>query len=209
MKFLPRWFLVLIPLAGALVSLRAAEPAAEKVLFDGKTLDGWVVESNGQFSVENGLLRVNRGTGWLRSVDTYGDFTLILEFRFLEPKANSGIFVRTLAASRKDANGWPENGYQVQCMDTFEGDHPLGTLILYGAPPFEQKIDAEALKKAYKPTGEWHHEEIICRGETLSVVLNGFSVTKVTNVKNLTGHIGIQGEKGLLEFRKITVKTSR
>jgi len=206
MKLLTRLFLVLIPFIGALASLNASEAEVEKVLFDGKTLDGWVVESNGQFSVENGLLRVNRGTGWLRSAATYGDFTLTLEFRFLEPKANSGIFVRSSAASRTDAGGWPVNGYQVQCMDTIEGEHPLGTLILYGAPPFEQKIDAEALKKAYKPAGEWHHEEIICRGETLSVVLNGFTVTQVTSIKNPTGHIGIQGEKGLLEFRKITVK---
>ena len=36
-------------------------------------------------------------------------------------------------------------------MDTIEGDHPLGTLILYGAPPFEQKVDTDALKKPTSP----------------------------------------------------------
>ncbi len=32
-------------------------------LFNGKNLDGWVIENNAQFSVRDGLLAVNRGTG--------------------------------------------------------------------------------------------------------------------------------------------------
>jgi hypothetical protein len=30
-------------------------------------------------------------------------------------------------------------------------------------------------------------------------------ITTATSIKNLTGHIGIQGELGLLEFRRIEV----
>ena len=76
-------------------------------------------------------------------------------------------------------------------------------MLPYGAPPFEHKSDLEALKKAYKPAGEWHTFEITAKGETLEVKLNDVLVTTASNIKNGEGHIGIQGEHGLLEFRRI------
>lgn len=203
MKKIPLLLAFVVSLGFSVSKLAAAEVVT---LFDGKNLDAWVNENNGQFSVVDGLLKVNRGTGWLRSKETFGDFTLVMEFRFLEAEANSGIFVRTGSTSNDDANGWPNNGYQVQCMDALEVDHPLGTLIPYGAPEFKQEYDMDALKSAYKPAGEWHLYEITCLGETLSVKLNGVLVTTATSILNLDGHVGIQGEHGLLEFRKIEVK---
>ena len=177
---------------------------ATTALFNGRNLDGWDIVNDGQFSVEDGVLKVNRGTGWLRSDATFGDFVLTMEFRFLEEGANSGIFVRTGPTSNDDENGWPNNGYQVQCMDTLTGT-PLAHLIPYGAPPFEHHSDIDALKSAYKPAGEWHTYDIKAEGEHLTVHLNGVLITTATSIKNLTGHIGIQGEHGLLEFRKIEV----
>ena len=174
-------------------------------LFNGANLDNWVIENDGQFSVEDGVLKVNHGTGWLRSAGVFSDFTLVMEFRFLEAEANSGIFVRTGPTSHDDENGWPNNGYQVQCMDTITGRAPLATIIPYGAPPFEHQSDLAALAKAYKPLGQWQTYEITCISETLEVKLNGKRITTATNIKNLKGHIGIQAEHGLLEFRKIEV----
>ena len=177
---------------------------ATTALFNGRNLDGWDIVNDGQFSVGDGVLTVNRGTGWLRSDATFGDFVLTMEFRFLEEGANSGIFVRTGPTSNDDENGWPNNGYQVQCMDTLTGT-PLAHLIPYGAPPFEHHSDIDALKRAYKPAGEWHTYDIKAEGENLTVHLNGVLITTATSIKRLTGHIGIQGEHGLLEFRKIEV----
>ena len=176
-------------------------------LFNGQDLDGWEIVNNGQFSVEDGILKLDRGTGWLRSSETFGDFVLTMEFRFLEEEANSGIFVRTGPTSRDDDRGYPDNGYQIQCMDIITGDgNLLGQMIPYGAPPFEHEFDIEALKEAYNPTGEWQTFEITAEGENLSVRLNRVLITTATSIKNLTGHIGIQGERGLLEFRKIEVE---
>ena len=178
-------------------------------LFNGKNLDGWVIENNGQFSVQNGLLVVNKGTGWLRSEEEYGDFVFKMDFRFLEKEANSGIFVRTGPTSKKDENGWPDNGYQVQCMDTIGGTRPCATMIPYGAPPFQHESDLETLAKVFRPTGQWNCYEIMCVGEELSVKLNGALVTKAHSIKNLRGHIGIQAEHGRLELRNLCVKTIR
>tara|TARA_B100001167_G_scaffold132896_1_gene83680 strand:- start:520 stop:1137 length:618 start_codon:yes stop_codon:yes gene_type:complete len=192
----------LVLLIGYLPTVTSAE---EIKLFNGTNLDGWTIINNGQFSVEDGVLKINRGTGWLRSNDTFADFVLTMEFRFLEEGANSGIFVRTGPTSADNENGWPNDGYQVQCMDTLTGT-PLAHLIPYGAPPFDHQSDIDALKRAYKPAGEWHTYEIKADGEQLWVSLNGELITTATSIKNLRGHIGIQGELGLLEFRKISVE---
>ena len=131
------------------------------------------------------------------------DFTLVLEFRFLEEGANSGIFIRTLAESVDDENGWPANGYQVQCRDTVEGQYPLGALIPYGGPESKDVSDIEAIKKAYRPTGEWNRFVIHCEDDLLTVILNGTVVTRSQGIGNSPGHVGIQGENGLLEFRRV------
>ena len=196
----PSRLIVALLLLSSSAFLSAATP-----LFNGKDLTGWTIENNGQFSVANGLLKVNRGTGWLRSHKTYADYTLVLEVRFLETGANSGVFVRTGPTSNDDENGWPNNGYQVQCRDTTEGNYPLGGLIPYGAPDFQSTIFNDAVNAAYLPTGEWNTLEITARDETISIKLNGVEVCAATEIKNRSGYIGIQGELGLLEFRKIEI----
>ena len=191
---------LLLPCAGLLF---AATP-----LFNGKDLSGWTIINDGQFSVKDGNLLVNRGTGWLRSNQTYADYILVLEVRFLEQGANSGVFVRTGPTSNDDANGWPNNGYQVQCRDTTEGNYPLGGIIPYGAPEYQSTIHHDAVTAAYRPTGEWNTLKIIAIGDTLTVLLNGTEVCAATDIKNRSGHIGIQGELGLLEFRKIEITSA-
>jgi hypothetical protein len=180
--------------------------AASVPLFNGHNLEGWVIENNGLFSAQEGRLVVNKGVGWLRSEDTFGDMILEMDFRFLEEGANSGIFVRTGETSRDDDNGWPDNGYQVQCMDNIEKMPALGTMIPYGAPPFTHHSDLEALRRAYRPTGQWNHYQITCRGEDLTVKLNNTLITTAQQIKNHRGHVGIQAEHGHLEFRNIQVQ---
>jgi len=199
MRPIPRRLFFFLVLCSSL-PLSAATP-----LFNGQDLSGWTIENNGQFFVKDGLLSVNRGTGWLRSNETYGDYVLVLEFRFLEKGANSGVFVRTAPTSHDDENGWPNHGYQVQCRDSTEGDYPLGALIPYGAPEFRSTIFNEAVQAAYHPTGDWNTLEITAHGETVGIKLNGTEVCAATSIKNHSGHIGLQGELGLLEFRRIEI----
>jgi len=203
---------IMVTLAGVTLFLGCAGPDMDAhkgsyvSLFNGRNLDGWVIENNANFSVQNGMLVLNKGTGWLRSEEDFGDFVLEMDFRFLEEGANSGIFVRTGPTSAKDENGWPDNGYQVQCKDTATEELALGTMIPYGAPPFKHESDRDAIARAYRPTTQWNHYEITCKGEELSVKLNGTLVTTATDIKNLRGHIGIQAEHGHLEFRNIRIR---
>jgi hypothetical protein len=198
--------LLLAALAGWIAQAAGASPGMQfSPLFDGESLNGWTIENNGRFSVREGVLLVDQGTGWLRSDREFGDFKLVMEFRFLEEGANSGVFVRTAASSHEDENGWPDNGYQIQCMDTLEGDYPLGALIPYGAEVESFQSDPAALRRAYRPAGNWHRYEIVCSGGSMTVKLNGALVTTVIGMEKRAGHVGIQGENGLLEFRRIDI----
>ncbi len=203
----PRYPLVLLALftLSALPGARADHHQAT-ALFNGKDLSNWSIQNHGQFSVQDGLLHVNRGTGWLRSDKTYGDFTLTLEVRFDEARANSGIFIRTAPTSHADENGWPDNGFQVQCMDTAEGENPIGALIEYGAGPFEELFNHATIAGALKPAGEWNTLEITCEGDRVTTHLNGTLILYAQGLSRPTGHIGIQGEKGLLCFRRIEIE---
>jgi hypothetical protein len=187
------------------LSLSAAHHKKTIQVFNGQNLDGWSIEGGGQFSVADGMLKVNRGTGWLRSDATFGDFVLVMEFRFLEDGANSGIFVRTSETSNKEEGLWPTSRYQVQCMNNLEGANPLGYIFPHNVPEVQFLYDLEAVKAAYKPTGEWLRYEITVRGDRLTTKLNGKLINVVTDISMPSGHIGIQGEDGLLEFRKIEV----
>lgn len=185
---------------------RAAAEAADLFAFNGRDLTGFTNQNHGNFSVQDGAIVVDHGTGWLRSDATFGDFQLLVEVRFDEPQANSGIFVRTGPTSHSDDNGWPDQGYQVQCMDTAGGEHPLGTLINYGGSDFDQVFDPAIIAAVIHPTGDWNLLDIICRGDRLAVRLNGTLITLVQGIARPTGHVGIQGEHGALHVRKFVVR---
>jgi hypothetical protein len=192
-----------------------AEQTTEFVqLFDGTSLTGWTVEnSDGKnFSVTDGVLRVEGPQGWLRSTARYGDFVLRAEFRFLTDNADSGIFVRAPdAPTNIFIRGWPGNAYQVQIrnMATNQTDNPLWIGHLYRhrvSAPGETTYDKDAARTAFRPTGEWQNIEVTVRADTLAVVLNGAATTRASGLVNLQGHIGIQGETGTVEFRSIQVR---
>jgi hypothetical protein len=180
-------------------------------LFDG-SLNGWVVENQtqGRFSVADGLLRVEGPDGWLRTEAQYGDFGLHVEWRFVTPDADSGIFLRAPGPpSNVFIRGWPANAYQVQVRDLSRNrtTNPLwiGNLYRHRVPPGETTFDAEAAAGAVRPPGEWQAMDIEVTGERLTVALNGVPVTTATGLVNPRGYIGIQAETGVLEYRALEI----
>jgi hypothetical protein len=177
-------------------------------LFDG-TLEGWTIENTeaGNFSVRDGMLRVEAPNGWLRSQREYGDFTLRAEFRFATDDADSGIFVRA-AGDAPFMRGWPNNSYQVQIRNPATASRfpPVGGIFRHGTAPGETTFDAAAVEKLARPTGEWQSLEIDVIGSVLVVRFNGTEVTRAENIANARGAIGLQGEVGAVEFRSIEIR---
>jgi hypothetical protein len=194
-------------LAGAQV------PEGFVALFNGTNLDGWVVENSttNNFTVADGVLRVEGPQGWLRSAQQYGDFSLRVEVRFLTPDADSGVFLRAPGpASNVFIRGWPANAYQVQMRDMSVNrtTNPFwaGNLYRHRVAPGQTSFAADAAIEAVRPTGEWQLFEIEAAGDRIQARLNGVAVLDAAGIVNPRGFIGIQGETGTLEYRRIDIR---
>lgn len=98
---------------------RSHTPASNEaplVIFDGQTLNGWIVRGGkASFTVEDGCIvgrtAPNQPNTFLCTEADYGDFILTLEF-LVDPRLNSGIQIRS--ASDPDLHGGRVRGYQVE-----------------------------------------------------------------------------------------------
>ena len=162
-------------------------------LFDGKSLKGWIIMNGGKFEAKNGTIKLSGGSGWLRSAEEYDDFILRLEVRWLKPKQDSGIFLR----ATKEGSNWPKRRYEVQC------ENSPRIARIFGAP---HKRDVPLAAKTLKDSKQWNSYEIRCVKTRCEVKLNGQLVTTSDGFKRLKGYIGLQGERGHLEFRNIRIK---
>ncbi|GAB6165699.1 hypothetical protein JCM19992_16990 [Thermostilla marina] len=179
------------------------------LLFDGKTLDGWIGDTKG-YVVENGAIVCKPG-GNLYTEKEYADFVFRFEFK-LTPGANNGIGIRTPTGC--DA---AYCGMEIQVLDnTSERYKNLQPYqyhgSIYGVVP--------AKRGFLKPVGEWNEEEIRCDGPHITVTLNGTvivdaDISKITETMDhrdhpglhrKSGHIGFLGHGSRVEFRNIRIK---
>lgn len=185
-------------------SLTPAEREAGWVaLFDGKTLNGWIVTGSNKkgWKVEDGVITWGgRGGGYLRTIDRYDDFILTLDWRIQE-NGNSGIMLRAPRANRAS-----KIGFEFQLM----GDHgkapdKQGTAAIYSVKPPKEN--------ASKPHGEWNHVEIHANGPHVKALLNGTVVQDVNfdeveelSVRLREGFIALQDHGRFVEFKNIRIK---
>ena len=147
-----------------------------------------------KFVAEDGVIKLNGGRGWLRSDKEYADFILRLELRFMKPKQDGGVFLR----SSKEGKNWPDRKYEVQC------ENSLRMAKIFGA---EHALNVELAQKALKPDGGWNEYEIKLVKSNIEVRLNGELVSTSDNTNKLTrGYLGLQGESGFHEYRNIRIK---
>jgi hypothetical protein len=176
---------------------QAADQDGAVSLFDGKTLDGWNLMNGAKFSVEDGVIKLNGGSGWLRSDKEYSDFVLRLELRFMKPKQDGGVFMRASMAGGE----WPDERWEVQCENT----RRMAKLFGPEDDP-EHKRNIDLTQKVLKPDGEWNQYEIKLVGPSIEVRLNGELVTTSDDLGAYTrGYIGLQGEGGIHEYRNIRI----
>jgi len=192
--------IVLAVVASHVVSTSSVSWAGEKAeegfvsLFDGKTLDGWHLMNGAKFVVEDGVLKHDLGMGWLRSEKQYADFILRLEFRFLKPKQDGGVFLRSV----KEGDNWPSQKYEIQIENTRR------MAMIFGA---KHDLDADLVAKVLKPDGEWNEYDIKIVGPRIEVRLNGQLVSSSNSAEALKrGYLGLQAENGSHEYRNIRIK---
>ena len=158
-------------LTGAENVLTAEEKAQGwLLLFDGRTLDGWMTSSGkpSQAPVEQESINPHKCGGYMMvHTQQWSNFALSLDFK-ISQGCNSGIFVRTASLTPRPGLDVGFNGIEIAIDDTRgAGYHDPGALYDLVKP----------LRNAMKPAGEWNQAVITCEGSLISVVLNGALVT--------------------------------
>lgn len=192
----------LVIVATVTVTAAWAAEADFSSLFDGKTLNGWVPEHTDRFSIRDGAIFDDGGTGWLRSAQVFKDFEFQAEYRALKKGADSGVFFRAAAQSTSQPPYWPVKGYQLQIIDADSNLQIFG----HGTPPPRYDRKTEVLRSVMKGPGEWQKLTLKVVGKHAEVTLNDKRVT-ISDAINLNeGCIGLQGEQGQFEWRALRVR---
>ncbi len=175
-----------------------------KLLFDGKSMDGWTYrrpDGNKSWSVQRGILCNVLAPGAhgtdIYSTGKYKDFIVRYEYQ-VPPGSNSGFYLR--------------GRYEIQIFDNSNKDgHEKG---LNGDIYNVASCAIPAIRKA----GQWQQVEARMIGNKITVILNGVTVHKDVVVEHGTGShlddnvaepgpILLQGDHGSVAFRNIRIKT--
>jgi len=184
--------LLLTGFAALSYSPQASSESGWVTLFDGKTLDNFNKIGDANWRVEDGAIVADKGNGFLVSKNSYADYQIRAEF-WVEPDANSGIFIRCADPEKVTA----ENAYEVNIWD-MRPDPSYGT----GAIVNVAKVDPMP-----KAGGKWNVYEITAKGPKFTVTLNGTkTVDGAEDAKFASGRIALQYGAGVVKFRKVQVK---
>lgn len=180
-------------------------------LYNGLDLTGW--ETTGNWLPQDDgsvMIKPRPGEkGWTRydmylwTPRTYKDFILDLEYQY-PPGGNSGVYFRV-----KDRKDPVSTGIEVQILDSSKKtgemthhDHG-GVIATQGAS-----------KNMSKAPNEWNRMIVTCKGNHLTVELNGEQIIDIQlnegamKDRPMEGYIGLQdhGEPNNLKFRHIRIK---
>ncbi|HZV20002.1 MAG TPA: DUF1080 domain-containing protein [Hyphomicrobiales bacterium] len=166
-------------------------------LFDGKNLDQWNTIGDANWRLEGGLVVADKGSGFLVSKGSYGDFQVKAEF-WVNDDANSGIFIRCADPQKVDS----KTCYEVNVYDKRpEPEYGTGAIV-----------DVAKVVPMPKAGGKWNTYEITAQGDHLVVVLNGVKTVDVRDSKHKNGVLGLQygqgvvKDAGVVKFRKVEIK---
>ena len=184
---------VLIALAALWHTNQASSQNAGWItLFDGQHLDQWDQIGNANWMLIDGEVQAYSGNGYLVSKTSYTDFEIKAEF-WVDPKANSGIFIRCSDPTKVTA----ENCYEVNIFDE-RPDPTFGTGAI---------VNVAKVVPMPKAADKWNTYEIVAKGPKFTVTLNGQkTVDGAEDAKLPSGRIALQYGAGVVKFRRVQIK---
>ena len=202
----------LFAVAISLVPLHAADDGFV-ALFDGKTLNGWKNPYTwGEAVVVNGEIHLKGDKKWfLVTEKNFADFVFEGEVKIPGGKANSGFVFRAHVEPGKVF------GYQAEVDGDAKRNWSGGLYDEGRRKWFISPIntDAESVAAFRKRAGDtfkrdgWNQYRITCKGNKITIEVNGVVTTDIEDNEDASGPIGIQhhGEKGqTYMFRNLRIK---
>ncbi len=176
-------------------------------LFNGKNLDNWIfklkdpaVSAKEVFTVKDGVILIKGNPfGYMRTKNPYSDYQLHVEWRWPSEATNSGVFVH---AQLPDTI-WP------RCIECQLQAGNAGDFICANGTDMNERTDKskknvkKLTQSSEKPVGDWNAMEVVCRANTIEVVVNGVLQNRATGVSENSGYICLQSEGKDIEFRNV------
>jgi hypothetical protein len=196
---------MLIAFSAVLLIASADDAERGKLLFDGKSLSGWVQRGGkANYRVEDGCIVgtsvPNTPNSFLCTEKKYKDFVLELEFK-VDPALNSGVQIRshfvkegqTVESAGKKIKGGQGGrvfGYQVE-IDPAPRAFTGGIYDEGRRAWLADLKENEPARRAFKG-GEWNKLRIECRGPSIRTWINGVKAADLTDDVDPKGFIALQ-----------------
>jgi len=188
-------------------------------LFNGENLDNWSifvssedVEPGDLFWVKDGVINTTgKPHGYIRTIETYNNFKLHVEWRWVEEPTNSGVLIHVQGEDRI----WP---LSIECQ-LQNGN--AGDLVLIGKGSGVTVNDSTSLvtseenrymtlKKfeevSENPSGEWNSYDISSEDGNIRVVVNGVLQHVGSDMTLTEGNILLQSEGSPMQFRNVSLE---
>ncbi len=142
------------------------------LLFDGKTLNGWITSSfkPSLVPVDNGCINPHKCGGYMMMPEKiWSNFVLSLDYK-TSKDCNSGVLLRAYPLIDVPGQGVGYHAIEMQ-IEEKEATGYYATGALYDLVPVHKKVG--------KPVGEWNHAEITCNKNLVNVIINGEEVSRM------------------------------
>jgi hypothetical protein len=197
-----------------------------KLLFDGKTTEGWrnyKKESiSDKWQVRDGALTLPTGGGGdIITKEQFDSYELVLDWK-ISPGGNSGLMFHVT----EEGNTPWKTGPEIQIQDNVEGHDPqkAGWLYQLYEPPKEPKTGKPI--DATRPAGEWNTLRVVLNGSRGEIHMNGVKYAqfemwgddwnqRIARSKFARepgfgqarkGHIALQDHGDVVAFRNIKIR---
>jgi 3-keto-disaccharide hydrolase len=182
--------------AAAATVIVAAMPAVVAHAADmtdmlGKDLEQWNQLGDANWTLTDGVVAADSGSGFLVSKETFDNFELTLEF-YPGPDTNSGVFSR--CANPDEITD--QTCYEANIFDKRPDQTGRTGGIPNVAAPTEV-IDSE---------GQWNSYHITMDGSHITIKLNDVLTVNVESDKLASGPIALQYAAGSIKFRNVQIR---
>ena len=205
--------------------LLAESPTKSADLLNGKDLAAWElvtlpatpadIATVCKYSADGSLAVAGKPVSYLATKVSYENYLLHAEWRWpanAAKNSNGGVLLH-IATGPTNNTAWPVC-FQMQLKLARAGD-----MLPMNDAKFAEKLSTapgaktpqldRASESSEKPLGEWNTCDILCRGDTIEVLVNGVRQNKITGCAPAAGKIGFQLEGTPFELRNVQIAPLR
>jgi len=138
-------------------------------------------------------------SGYIYTEKEYAEYRLHLEWRWTDEPGNSGVLLH----KQNPDKIWPKS-IEAQLKSGNAGDFYMidGTTINEQTDKSNRRVEKKQ-KSSENAVGEWNTYSITCKGDSITLFVNGVLQNMASGASVTTGKICLQSEGKPIEFRNI------